>query len=327
MSSRIDRDALEGIAENISEATEALTNTEEVRVLADEITARMTAMVGSAQALETTLGFSATEADRLVRSLRLFIDDGKRGVGDASLGSANLLYLALKGLELEQLVEKGKRDHTFLAIEEPEAHLHPHVQRLVYRDFLKRRVGSSGTCWRGRYPKSYPELRLEALRFLEVHAHGEHWHIDLDEDPIEGLGDFDEAERPALYFVKKVKFDSAMSPFCKFILEYVDDPPKQLPIRVCRRSGCKRFLLPERAGRKEYCSSRCCALDHRPTPKENKDYMWLYRLNKIKTDGTLRRRLKADPNAIKRLDQIENRWNKEQKFREKIDQIRVRARL
>lgn len=140
VSSRIDRDALEGIAENISEATEALTNTEEVRALADEITARMTAMVGSAQALETTLGFSATEADRLVRSLRLFIDDGKRGVGDASLGSANLLYLALKGLELEQLVEKGKRDHTFLAIEEPEAHLHPHVQRLVYRDFLKRRA-------------------------------------------------------------------------------------------------------------------------------------------------------------------------------------------
>src|SRR6516165_1141729 len=62
----------------------------------------------------------------------------RRAVADASLGTANLICLALKSLELDQLVEERERDHTFFAVEEPEAHLHPHVQRLVYRYFLEQ---------------------------------------------------------------------------------------------------------------------------------------------------------------------------------------------
>lgn len=140
VSSQIDRETLAALAEQISEATDAVTDTPEISTLADLISDRVSDMAGSAHALEMEFGFSPTEPERLLRALRLFIDDGKRGIGEASLGSANLLYLALKTLELDQLVRKGQRDYTFLAIEEPEAHLHPHLQRMVYRDFLKRRT-------------------------------------------------------------------------------------------------------------------------------------------------------------------------------------------
>ena len=53
------------------------------------------------------------------KALRLLIDGGSRGIGDASVGTANLIFLTLKSLELDRLIQEGERDHTFFAVEEP----------------------------------------------------------------------------------------------------------------------------------------------------------------------------------------------------------------
>ena len=143
-SSRINPSDLKNIADEVTHATAAVTQNSEISGLASRISGRLRKMVGVAQSLETTLGFSPTDPDRLLRALRLFIDGGRRSVSEASLGSANLLYLTLKLLELDYLVEERTRDHTFLAIEEPEAHLHPYLERLVYRDVLQRRKHQEG---------------------------------------------------------------------------------------------------------------------------------------------------------------------------------------
>jgi putative ATP-dependent endonuclease of the OLD family len=141
---RIDHAELEQLATTITEATRSVAEAAEVHALVDAINNRVRGMVGPGHAVETTLGFSPTDPERLLRALRLFIDAGRRDIGAASLGSANLLYLTLKALELDQAVTEGTRYHTFLAIEEPEAHLHPHLQRLVYRDFLRSPAGPEG---------------------------------------------------------------------------------------------------------------------------------------------------------------------------------------
>jgi len=140
----IDRASLEAIAQQITTATSKVAQNKQISDLTQSINSKFQTTVGAGQALDMKLQFSPTDPDALPRALRIFIDDGKRHIGSASLGSSNLVYLTLKLLELGQLTKNKDRLYTFLAIEEPEAHLHPQLQRLVYRDVLRPRKHLAG---------------------------------------------------------------------------------------------------------------------------------------------------------------------------------------
>ncbi|MBM7616394.1 ATP-dependent nuclease [Alkaliphilus hydrothermalis] len=75
------------------------------------------------------------EADKLLKSLKLYIgepdEDYEGGVHELSLGGANLIFLTLKLLEFKYSKSKDTFAN-FLIIEEPEAHIHNHIQKTLF---------------------------------------------------------------------------------------------------------------------------------------------------------------------------------------------------
>lgn len=134
---------LEPFTAKISEISSEVIQKTELIKLEEEIQERLKAMVGQLHAVDPRLSLAITTPETLLESLRIFVDgDQKRTLNRTSLGFQNILYLTLLSLLLQkQTIKRTRKKEIFLpivALEEPEAHLHPHLQRLVFTDFLEK---------------------------------------------------------------------------------------------------------------------------------------------------------------------------------------------
>jgi len=127
----------EPISNQVKELNTNIESLKEIQDIRKDIKSTIKETVGETYApstLSIKSGLS-DEASKLLQSLSLFIgepnEDYEGGIHELSLGGANLVYLTLKLLEYKYH-KVNSPVANFLLIEEPEAHIHTHIQKTLF---------------------------------------------------------------------------------------------------------------------------------------------------------------------------------------------------
>lgn len=133
----ISQDDFQPIANLIGILNSSIEGLSEIGDVRDDIVTTIGDTVGDAYSPNSiSIRSSLTDdADQLFQSLKLFVgesNDGYEGtINEMSLGGANLLFLTLKLLEFKYQ-QANQSIANFLLIEEPEAHIHTHIQKTLF---------------------------------------------------------------------------------------------------------------------------------------------------------------------------------------------------
>lgn len=127
----------EEISDKVKDLNHSISSLEEISKLTSRIKTTLNDTLGFTYAPNVTIKSELpNEINKLMNSLTLWVGDGDGEhlgkLEDLSLGGANLIYITLKLLEYEFNQPTEDKAAHFLLIEEPEAHIHTHIQKTIF---------------------------------------------------------------------------------------------------------------------------------------------------------------------------------------------------
>jgi hypothetical protein len=192
-------------------------------------------------------------------------------------------------------------------------------------------------------PKPSPEDTAHAVQFLRTHI--SHIQRNIFDDPHLEQSQLKmepwnlKSKSCRMWWAHRTStYQCMIDPICDFILReherFHDDELERarkdksslmVPIRICARQGCGKFIMPERRDRKIYCSDLCRASkDREERPDFKRCYQCLFRLEHdlgTKKFAVIRKKLNTSTTQTN-LQELETRWPK---YAERVRKIRARA--
>jgi putative ATP-dependent endonuclease of OLD family len=209
MESEIKLEEAEAIIQKVDDLNTDISGLKEIQELATGIETALRKTVGLTYGAGVTITSALPNSlEKILQRLSVLVGDQQhssyRGeIQEQSLGGANLIYLALKLLEYEIKLSSDRVAH-FLLIEEPEAHIHTHIQKTLFANLPSEKTQVIVSTHSTHISSASRIASVNVLAKHNDHVEVYHPANGLEEATIKRVERYLDAVRSTMLFAKGV---------------------------------------------------------------------------------------------------------------------------